>query len=446
MLKVSQVVADRFFEPRRTDGGFALRSIVCLTGLTSAPALKPLNGRMAVVVEEIDDAGRMTVTFSGVMDPVETATERHRRGDIRRLLRVRPKNCRRIPTELAHGLLRLRMRAGSPAGRAGPGRDFASEAAEFKDDTSGMAYLGLFNSGNKKLTMPEDADPIGALERAGIQVKLGAFLSRGKASRLARTTWARSVRRDIETREGQIGLLRQMGEVPKEQQSFKVFQAYLELVLARGCPPIAMKQTCTFISVYTEEVRTGEISRREVVDAALKSVCTLAREWAAFGVVAYFFVGFLGVVFDADASDRVYVGDETDSGAWRALVAILLAQGGAGGDPMNCVMALGAVQSMIVTMQDPYDLGAAGGLAGAHAVVTCHGAPPALINETRHLAGSIYSTGFQPIMPFRGVRTFSNVDGGATARKLDFFPALRGGRNYGHVQRRVVPARERVFG
>ena len=113
---------------------------------------------------------------------------------------------------------------------------------------------------------------------------------------------------------------------------------------------------------------------------------------------------------------------------------------------MNCVMALGAVQSMIVTMQDPYDLGAAGGLAGAHAVVTCHGAPPALINAARHLAGSIYSTGFQPIMPFRGVRTFSNVDGGATARKLDFFPALRGGRNYGHVQRRVVPARERVFG
>ena len=39
----------------------------------------------------------------------------------------------------------------------------------------------------------------------------------------------------------------------------------------------------------------------------------------------------------------------------------------------------------------------------------------------------IYSTGFQPILPFRGVRTFSNVDDGAMARKLDFFRRFEAG-------------------
>ena len=77
--------------------------------------------------------------------------------------------------------------------------------------------------------------------------------------------------------------------------------------------------------------------------------------------------------------------------------------------------------------QDPYDFGAAGGLAAAHAILTCHGAPPELINEARHLAASIYSTGFQPILPFRGVRTFSNVDDGAMTRKLDFFRRFEAG-------------------
>ena len=66
-------------------------------------------------------------------------------------------------------------------------------------------------------------------------------------------------------------------------------------------------------------------------------------------------------------------------------------------------------------------------LAAAHAILTCHGAPPELINEARHLAASIYSTGFQPILPFRGVRTFSNVDDGAMARKLDFFRRFEAG-------------------
>ena len=412
--KVGEIMA-KFFDPKRTDGGFALRSIVSLTGLTSAPALQPLNGRMAVVVEELDATGRMTVTFSGVLGPREP-------GDIRRLLRVRPKNCRRIPTEMAHCTLKLRMRDG---GRPRAVRDFASEAAEFKSDTEGMAWLGLFNS--KGNTMPEDLDAIGSLERAGIQVKLGAFLSRGEASRLARTTWARAVRRDIEQREGTIGFMQKLRDMPGEQDNFKVFQAYLESVLARGCPTIAMKQTCEFMSVCTEEVRAGELSRREVVDGALKSVCTLAREWAAFGVVAYFFFGFLQVVFDAAARPRIYIGNETESGAWQALVAILLAQGGAGGDPMGCIMALGAARGLIVSMQDPYDFGAAGGLAAAHAILTCHGAPPELINEARHLAASIYSTGFQPILPFRGVRTFSNVDDGAMARKLDFFRRFEAG-------------------
>ena len=66
-------------------------------------------------------------------------------------------------------------------------------------------------------------------------------------------------------------------------------------------------------------------------------------------------------------------------------------------------------------------------IAAAHAILTCHGAPPELINEARHLAASIYSTGFQPILPFRGVRTFSNVDDGAMARKLDFFRRFEAG-------------------
>ena len=94
---------------------------------------------------------------------------------------------------------------------------------------------------------------------------------------------------------------------------------------------------------------------------------------------------------------------------------------------MGCIMALGAARGLIVSMQDPYDFGAAGGLAAAHAILTCHGAPPELINEARHLAASIYSTGFQPILPFRGVRTFSNVDDGAMARKLDFFRRFEAG-------------------
>ena len=101
-------------------------------------------------------------------------------------------------------------------------RNFASEAAEFKGDTEGMAWLGLFNGkGNK---MPEDLDAVGSLERAGVQVRLSAFLSRGEASRLARTTWARAVRRDTEQREGQIGLMQKLSEMPGEQQNFKVFQ------------------------------------------------------------------------------------------------------------------------------------------------------------------------------------------------------------------------------
>ena len=33
----------------------------------------------------------------------------------------------------------------------------------------------------------------------------------------------------------------------------------------------------------------------------------------------------------------------------------------------------------------------------------------------------------QPILPFRGVRTFSNVDDGAMARKLDFFRRFEAG-------------------
>ena len=37
------------------------------------------------------------------------------------------------------------------------------------------------------------------------------------------------------------------------------------------------------------------------------------------------------------------------------------------------------------------------------------------------------ATGFQPILPFRGVRTFSNVDDGAMARKLDFFRRFEAG-------------------
>ncbi len=40
-------LANQIFEPKRTDGGFAARSIVCLGGLVSAPEL---NGRMALVV------------------------------------------------------------------------------------------------------------------------------------------------------------------------------------------------------------------------------------------------------------------------------------------------------------------------------------------------------------------------------------------------------------
>ena len=50
-----------------------------------------------------------------------------------------------------------------------------------------------------------------------------------------------------------------------------------------------------------------------------------------------------------------------------------------------------------------------------------------IVSQARHLAASIYSTGFQPILPFRGVRTFSNVDDGAMARKLDFFRRFEAG-------------------
>ena len=57
---------------------------------------------------------------------------------------------------MAHCTLKLRMRDG---GRPRAVRDFASEAAEFKSDTEGMAWLGLFNS--KGNTMPEDLDAIG---------------------------------------------------------------------------------------------------------------------------------------------------------------------------------------------------------------------------------------------------------------------------------------------
>ena len=60
-------LANQIFEPKRTDGGFAARSIVCLSGLVSAPEL---NGRMALVVREMDSGGRMTVTLSGEMNPV----------------------------------------------------------------------------------------------------------------------------------------------------------------------------------------------------------------------------------------------------------------------------------------------------------------------------------------------------------------------------------------
>ena len=55
------------------------------------------------------------------------------------------------------------------------------------------------------------------------------------------------------------------------------------------------------------------------------------------------------------------------------------------------------------------------------------GSPCGRSYEARHLAASIYSTGFQPILPFRGVRTFSNVDDGAMARKLDFFRRFEAG-------------------
>ena len=59
--------ANQLFTPKRTDGGFAARSLVCLGGLKSAPEL---NGRMAMVVREMDSGGRMTVTLSGEMKPV----------------------------------------------------------------------------------------------------------------------------------------------------------------------------------------------------------------------------------------------------------------------------------------------------------------------------------------------------------------------------------------
>ena len=41
--------------------------------------------------------------------------------------------------------------------------------------------------------------------------------------------------------------------------------------------------------------------------------------------------------------------------------------------------------------------------------------------------GRSCASGFQPILPFRGVRTFSNVDDGAMARKLDFFRRFEAG-------------------
>ena len=49
--------ANQLFTPKRTDGGFAARSLVCLGGLKSA---QELNGRMAMVIREMDSGGRMT--------------------------------------------------------------------------------------------------------------------------------------------------------------------------------------------------------------------------------------------------------------------------------------------------------------------------------------------------------------------------------------------------
>ena len=88
-------LANQIFEPKRTDGGFAARSIVCLGGLVSAPEL---NGRMALVVKEMDSGGRMTVTLSGEMNPVPFGG----RADTRRVLRVAPKNVRRVPISFGH--------------------------------------------------------------------------------------------------------------------------------------------------------------------------------------------------------------------------------------------------------------------------------------------------------------------------------------------------------
>ena len=96
-------LANQIFEPKRTDGGFAARSIVCLGGLVSAPEL---NGRMALVVKEMDSGGRMTVTLSGEMNPVPFGG----RADTRRVLRVAPKNVRRVPISLGHCPLSFRMR------------------------------------------------------------------------------------------------------------------------------------------------------------------------------------------------------------------------------------------------------------------------------------------------------------------------------------------------
>lgn len=408
-------LANQIFEPKRTDGGFAARSIVCLGGLVSAPEL---NGRMALVVKEMDSGGRMTVTLSGEMNPVPFGG----RADTRRVLRVAPKNVRRVPISLGHCPLSFRMRTSTTPGV----RNISQEASDFKDETMGGVWMMLIAKCRAENPPAQDEDAIGVLEGAGLHKTLEAFLTRGDASRLARTTWARADRRDKEARQGQMAFLQAASEAP-EEASFGCKET-IESVLARGAPLIAMHEALQFISACIVSLKSGKLTRRDMADSGtLKAVCALGREWAAFGPVVYYVIAFMFLVFDRSEGDQVYAGDELDSGAWQTLVAIMLAQGGAGGDASICAQALIAASQMLLTGQDPYDFGAAGGLAGLHAIVTCKDVPPVLASQARQIVGSMYGMGFQPILPYRGERYFSHVDAGAPARRLDFFRRFEAG-------------------
>ena len=145
--------ANQLFTPKRTDGGFASRSIVCLGGLKSAPEL---NGRMAMVVREMDSGGRMTVTLSGEMKPVPFGALR----DIRRVLRVAPKNVRRVPTSLEHCTLSFRMRTSTTPGV----RNISQEASDFTADHMGGVWTALMATCSAAHPPAQDEDALGVLD------------------------------------------------------------------------------------------------------------------------------------------------------------------------------------------------------------------------------------------------------------------------------------------